>query len=359
MYKLIFIFACLSILLLTGCGTHNGSIEEESHWILELYYAQAMTLLDNEDYLGAQEQLSKAINIDWSNYLLYFYRGSALYQIEEYEKAISDFTKAIERIPIWSDDIWFLYYFRGKANDIAWHYSEAIKDYDDALSSGLSEEYLEQLHHGRLLAKMALVDFKWVKFDADILIWMNDANWMYYSYRSIAKYNLDDSKWAIKDASKSIELSPEYSDMRTFRWYIRMELGYYSDAIKDFGRSIELNPENEKNYRYRWLSNAYLKNYTEATKDFKYALKLDPWNKDLTEYIKLSEQSERNTRLQNIKRYGGSNNNGWWFDAWYEWAEEKWIYEPDNCGWNSDSFIEGCIEYAESYQEENYQEEDW
>lgn len=33
-------------------------------------------------------------------------------------------------------------------------------------------------------------------------------------------------------------------------------------------------------------------------------------------------------------------------EAGYEWAEEKGISDPDDCGGNSESFIEGCRAYA-------------
>lgn len=34
-------------------------------------------------------------------------------------------------------------------------------------------------------------------------------------------------------------------------------------------------------------------------------------------------------------------------EAGYAWAEENYITDPNNCGGNSQSFIEGCIAYAE------------
>ena len=43
-------------------------------------------------------------------------------------------------------------------------------------------------------------------------------------------------------------------------------------------------------------------------------------------------------------------------EAGYEWAEENEIENPDDCGGNSDSFIEGCQSYAEEMQEENTDE---
>lgn len=36
-------------------------------------------------------------------------------------------------------------------------------------------------------------------------------------------------------------------------------------------------------------------------------------------------------------------------EAGYEWAEENGIEDPDDCGGNSSSFIEGCMTYAEEY----------
>ena len=37
-------------------------------------------------------------------------------------------------------------------------------------------------------------------------------------------------------------------------------------------------------------------------------------------------------------------------EAGYQWAEENGITDPDNCGGNSNSFIEGCQSYAEEQQ---------
>ena len=39
-------------------------------------------------------------------------------------------------------------------------------------------------------------------------------------------------------------------------------------------------------------------------------------------------------------------------EAGYAWAERKDITDPDDCGGNSQSFIEGCRAYAEEQQDE-------
>ena len=33
-------------------------------------------------------------------------------------------------------------------------------------------------------------------------------------------------------------------------------------------------------------------------------------------------------------------------EAGYEWAQDNGIEDPDDCGGNSNSFIEGCVTYA-------------
>lgn len=45
-------------------------------------------------------------------------------------------------------------------------------------------------------------------------------------------------------------------------------------------------------------------------------------------------------------------------EAGYQWAEDKGITDPDDCGGNSQSFIEGCRSYTEEnsnyYGESDY-----
>lgn len=56
--------------------------------------------------------------------------------------------------------------------------------------------------------------------------------------------------------------------------------------------------------------------------------------------------------LRNTSGYNVTADSG--HDAGYEWAEENGIDNFDDCGGNSDSFIEGC----QSYVEENYPPEE-
>lgn len=56
---------------------------------------------------------------------------------------------------------------------------------------------------------------------------------------------------------------------------------------------------------------------------------------------------------KNMSGYNGTTESSG-HDAGYEWAEENGIDNVDDCGGNSDSFIEGC----QNYVEDNYPPED-
>lgn len=45
-------------------------------------------------------------------------------------------------------------------------------------------------------------------------------------------------------------------------------------------------------------------------------------------------------------------------EAGYQWAEDNGIEGPDDCGGRSNSFIEGCMTYAEEYQEQAKENEE-
>lgn len=45
-------------------------------------------------------------------------------------------------------------------------------------------------------------------------------------------------------------------------------------------------------------------------------------------------------------------------EAGYNWAQDKGIEDPDDCGGNSNSFTEGCKAYAEEQQNEDSIEND-
>lgn len=81
-------------------------------------------------------------------------------------------------------------------------------------------------------------------------------------------------------------------------------------------------------------------------------------------FIFVSWQYEKNSYQDDVSQeyYDRPTYNGYdctddcsGHEAGYQWAAEKGITDPDECGGNSDSFIEGCISYT---RENSYVEND-
>lgn len=53
---------------------------------------------------------------------------------------------------------------------------------------------------------------------------------------------------------------------------------------------------------------------------------------------------------------GGGSSGGSGHTTGYEWAENNDIQDPGDCGGNSNSFIEGCEEYADEYRQQYYED---
>lgn len=98
---------------------------------IDLYQVKKLTnekKFDDVIALITDEKLEKVDNKDEADEL-YIWRGNALYSINEFDKAISDYSKAIDINP----NYLLAYYNRGLAWINKEDYDKAIKDYDKAI----------------------------------------------------------------------------------------------------------------------------------------------------------------------------------------------------------------------------------
>ena len=63
------------------------------------YLAEAKTNMENEDYSAVISLCDKALKINKNLPDAYSFRGNAKYELEEYDEAIDDFSKAIDKEP--------------------------------------------------------------------------------------------------------------------------------------------------------------------------------------------------------------------------------------------------------------------
>jgi len=97
--------------------------------LFRIYLDRGNVFYINKDYDRAISDFSKAIKINPKSYDAYVHRGSALNDKRDYDRAISDFSEAIKINP----NFFKAYFGRGKAWFFAKNYDRAISDFNKAI----------------------------------------------------------------------------------------------------------------------------------------------------------------------------------------------------------------------------------
>lgn len=165
-------------------------------------FIEAWKLYDKGDYLGAIKLHTEAIELNPNNALAYYGRAYAYDDLENYQMAIEDCTKAVQ---FDSPRLVDAYNNRGEAYRKSGNYPKAIQDYNKA------------------------IEFNPNYFKA-------------YNNRGIAYRNLKQYDQAIKDYNKALELNPHYYFAYNNRGWAYYCLKQYQKALKDFDKALEINP---------------------------------------------------------------------------------------------------------------------
>lgn len=160
-------------------------------------------------------------------------RGVHYYEAERYDKAIQDFSRALQLDPKLAD----------AASNRGW----ALVQKDDA--------------------QTALVDF-------DEAIKLNPRDPNYWEGRGTAHMSLGKPQAAVKDFTKAIQNAPHNAEHYNERADARLAAEDYKAAVQDYARAIELEPTNPDYFNSRGVTLAEQENYAAAIKDYTKAINL-------------------------------------------------------------------------------------
>ncbi|MDR4497108.1 MAG: tetratricopeptide repeat protein [Candidatus Scalindua sp.] len=240
----------------------------------------------------ALSDYSKAIELSPKFAEAYNNRGNVHYKLNQKGKALNDFIKAkdlgfkVEKEPLGE-----LIKLRSEAKIPSWEVSEAMLHFDAGMehSYGIgpkdkaiaeftkaielnpkyAEAYLQRgiAYHAKGQQSESLSDF-------DTFSELDPKDGKLYSKRAGFYRNQKKYGEAVNDYSKAIEYDPEYTENYYGRGNIYIKVGRYEPAILDFTKLIELSPKDTGAYESR--ASAYMK-----TKQY---------NKALSDYSKIIEQ---------------------------------------------------------------------
>jgi Flp pilus assembly protein TadD len=164
-------------------------------------------------------------------------RGAAYSHLEQWDKAIADYSRAIEFYPEFPE----AYYNRANAYGNLGQWDKAITDFSRAIR----------------------IDPKFTK--------------AYYN-RGNLYVQLNQWEKAIIDFSKATEIEPDNANAYDNRGVAYGNLGQWENAITDFSKSIGIDPNNARSYSNRGIAYSNLGKWDKAITDYTTALGIDPNN---------------------------------------------------------------------------------
>jgi len=219
----------------------NALLEEQKDAVLYAWRARANFRLDVDVAIN-MFYAEKAIAIDSNYFMGYFVRALIRDYREEYDKAIKDYTKAIELNLDFAD----AYYYRGLAWQIINKKDKAFADFDKAI-----ENY-----------KKAII--------------INPENAELYLWCGNASYNKQEHSNAIKYYDKAIKNNRNYTLAFYNKAQVRVAQKNYKDAIKNFNKVLDLEPRYAEAYVSRGnVKRVFNEDYDGAIEDYTKAIKND------------------------------------------------------------------------------------
>lgn len=239
--------------------TATNKLEDISRIQIESNIADSQDSMD-EKLMHYDGIIDKYVNYD----LPYIFRANFMYKNEKYKEAISDYTIALLK----NRDNKFLYYDRGKCYFLEQEYEKAIEDFSNAINYGL---YVNSSTLNRAVAcqNIGMYD-KAIKDYTNVIDSMNPDH-STYNNRGVCFFNTGKIKLALDDYNMAIKLNSEVDESYyKNRIGAYMKLGMFDEAIFDIDTLINtFDDMTEEIYILRSNVNILRDKYAEANNDRK------------------------------------------------------------------------------------------
>ncbi|MFA5714030.1 MAG: tetratricopeptide repeat protein, partial [Bacteroidales bacterium] len=271
--------------------------------LYEAYFFRGIAKYNLEDFLGAQSDFDKTLELNPLYTLAYHYRAITHSRIGKYELALKDLEEAVDLRPGYTG----LYFSKGVTYFLSQQFDKAIEEFDkflrrepkesDAyLNRGASYLYLgdtlKALSDYNMAISMNILDPEgyirrarvYMMQERDSLavedlnsaIRLDSTNTFALFNRALVNYNQKQIERALSDLESVLKYEPGNALTLYNRALIRSQIGDYNNAIEDYNRVIEINPTNVLAYYNRASVFIELGRYRDAMDDYSQAINLYP-----------------------------------------------------------------------------------
>lgn len=203
----------------------------------------------------------------------YYKKGTEKFYSEDYKGAIEDYSKAIEFNP----NYMAAYTNRGVSKGESGDYKGAIVDYDKVISLDPDDAFV---YCYRGAAKSRLGDMKGAVADFDKAITIDPEQALAYLNRGTIKFVTGENEGALADYSKAIEIRPN-AIFYLVRAAVKHEMGDYKGEIADYRLSFIYGTPNATLYNRLGRALYEQKQYEEALKIYDEGISAYPTDHDL------------------------------------------------------------------------------
>ena len=240
-------------------------------YLSEPYFLRAVAKLELEDYKGAEEDCTLAIERNKFKTESYKVRGFARQFLGKDSLAVEDYKVGLAYNP---QDMYFLYY-----KSVAETELKRFADADSTFSQLLRlyprfEDGHTALAHLNVLRGDTVAALASLSRAADI------SKTSARTYLLRAEILTKQKKWeeAAADMDEVIKLKPRETDFYINRAFIRYNIDDYFGAMADYNYALELEPENYTALFNRALLRYEVKDLNRSAADFEHVLRLQPDN---------------------------------------------------------------------------------
>lgn len=224
---------------------------------------------DSSDFNALIERADLISGLNDPNYFVKIFGDD-----EIYEKALLDYSKAIELRPYRYE----AYFKRGFLKDRFLLYKEALKDYDEALTYAWAkpDKMRVRVNRARLKAQLGEKDVA-IK-DLEKALLEDRENHALLNTLALIYLEVDEHSKALKYLNRALEFHP--GDPVTFSniGFVALNKGKFNQAIKIYDEQIDKNPDYGYMYSNRGFAKFQMGKKEAAIEDLDKAISLDPIN---------------------------------------------------------------------------------
>ncbi len=221
------------------------------------------------NFTGAFEDFGRAVVLDSTDANIYYNRAVSLLSLNQFEAAIEDCNRA-EGLKYKNEN---LYIIRGAAKAGLTRLREAISDYNKVINKNAKNTYALN-ERGNALWELSQKDSALMDFNTILKIDSSNVEALFNRSTVYMKDGQTDA--ALKDLNNAIGLSPDYGSAYFNRAIIYGNSKRYKESLLDYDKVLELNGENVLAYFNRAIVKSENKDLKGALKDYDKVIELYP-----------------------------------------------------------------------------------